>query len=150
MGRFIFIIFIHYFLPHRPTAWAPRRWGLGLFYLLMCSKDPQLPLTYIRHLIDHYNEGINIMKHIRMCHTSPGTKLACSKYLSKALKQSTCEKSLMRLYTGVMVGVWQSIWRYQGMTVKYFSAITRLIVLVFKKRVITFLKKYTEILNGKT
>ena len=36
------------------------------------------------------------------------------------------------------------------MTVKYFSAITRLIVLVFKKRVITFLKKYTEILNGKT
>ena len=78
---------------------------MGLFYLLMGSKDPQLAPTCIRHLIDHYNEGINIIKHIRMFHTSPGIKLACSKYLSKALKQSTCEKSLMRLYTSVMVGV---------------------------------------------
>ena len=113
MGRFTFIIFIHYFLPHPPTAWAPRRWGLGLFYLLMGSKDPQLSPTCIRHLIDHYNKGISIIKHIRMCHTSPGTKLACSKYLSKALKQSTCEKSLTRLYISVMVGVWQSIWKYK-------------------------------------
>ena len=33
---------------------------------------------------------------------------------------------------------------------KYVSAITGLIVLVFKKRVLTFSKKYTELLNEKT